>query len=160
MKSAYNFSFKDIDGKDFSLSNFKGKVLLIVNVASECGLTPQYHVLQKLYETYNPQGLEVIGVPSNDFGGQEPATCPIIKDFATTNYQITFTLTDKYVVSGDNPHPFYAWAGEYAGFLGRPKWNFHKYLIGKNGEFIDWFSSVTAPDSEKIKESIQNALAA
>ena len=158
IQSAYDFSFKDIDGNDLPLKKFQNKVLLIVNVASKCGFTPQYQALQKLYETYADKGLEIIAVPANDFGSQEPDSCPIIKDFVAEKYKITFTMTEKYSVTGDNIHPFYQWAGDKAGFLGRPKWNFHKYLIGKNGEFIDWFSSVTAPDDKKIITAITKAL--
>jgi glutathione peroxidase len=157
-QSAHDFSFKDIDGNDLPLKQFQNKVLLIVNVASKCGFTPQYQALQKLYETYADKGLEIIAVPANDFGSQEPDSCPIIKDFVAEKYKITFTMTEKYSVTGDNIHPFYEWAGDKAGFLGRPKWNFHKYLIGKNGEFIDWFSSVTAPDDKKIITEITKAL--
>lgn len=156
--SAYDFSFNDIDGNSLPLKKFENKVLLIVNVASKCGFTPQYKALQKLYETYHAKGLEIIAVPANDFGAQEPDICPIIKDFASDTYHVTFTMTEKYHVTGDNIHPFYQWANDKAGFLGSPKWNFHKYLIGKNGEFIDWFSSVTAPDNAKIITAIEKAL--
>ena len=156
--TAHDFSFKDIDGNTLPLSNFKGKVLLVVNVASECGLTKQYKALQEVYKKFQPNGFEVIAVPSNDFGSQEPASCPIIKDFAQTNYQVTFTMTDKYHVIGDGAHPFYKWANQKAGFLGGPKWNFHKYLINKDGNFVDWFSSVTAPDDNKIETRINELL--
>ena len=156
--NAHDFSFNDIDGNPLGLNKFKNKILLVINVASKCGFTPQYQMLQKLYDTYHDKGFEIIAVPCNDFGSQEPDICPIIKDFATEKYSITFTMTDKYHVIGKNAHPFYLWANDKAGLLGSPKWNFHKYLIGKNGEFIDWFSSITSPDDKKIIRKIEEIL--
>ncbi|NDF11914.1 MAG: glutathione peroxidase [Proteobacteria bacterium] len=156
--NAYPFTFKDIDGKDVSLGKYSGKVLLVVNTASQCGFSSQLSGLQKLYDTYKDKGLVVIGVPSNDFGGQEPNDAKGIKDYAAKEHHVTFPLMAKTEVSGEKAHPFYQWAGGKAGLLGKPLWNFHKYLIGKNGEFITWFSSTTAPEDGDLKEAIEKAL--
>ena len=156
--SAHDFTFTAIDGKAMPLSQFKGKAVLVVNTASECGYTPQYDGLEKLWLDNRDKGLVVVGVPSNDFGGQEPGSAQEIVQFCKLNYGVTFPLADKTVVKGEGAHPFYQWAGEQAGVLGRPKWNFHKYLIGRNGEFIDWFSTQTKPDGPKIKAAVADAL--
>jgi glutathione peroxidase len=157
-KSAHDFTFTAIDGTEMPLVHFKGKVLLVVNTASECGYTPQYEGLEKLWQDKKDKGLVVIGVPSNDFGGQEPGSSEEIVRFCKMNYGVTFPLADKTVVKGAEAHPFYQWAGEKAGMLGRPKWNFHKYLIGRNGEFIDWFSTQTKPEGPKITSAVEAAL--
>ena len=157
--TAYDFTLTGIDGKPMPLSQFKGHPMLIVNTASECGYTPQYEDLEKLWQAYKGKGLIIIGVPSNDFGQQEPGTATEIATFCKVNYGVTFPLADKSVVKGDNAIPFYKWAGEKAGMLGRPKWNFHKYLIGADGQFIDWFSTPTKPMSPKITGAIDKALA-
>lgn len=141
-----------------ALSQFKGKVVMLVNTASECGFTPQYDELEKLYETRKDAGLVIVGVPSNDFGGQEPGNNTEIATFCKNNYGVTFPLADKSVVSGGEAIGVYKWAGTQAGMLGRPKWNFHKYLFGKDGKFIDWFSTPTKPMSEKITAAIDKAL--
>jgi len=156
--SAYDYSFTSIDGAELPLTTYRGKVLLVVNTASECGFTKQYADLQKLYDTYRTRGLVVLGVPSNDFGGQEPASESEIKKFCEVNFDVDFPLTTKNVVSGEGAHPFYQWAGAQAGMLGRPKWNFHKYLIGPDGQFVDWFSSTTNPMSETIIQKIEPLL--
>ncbi len=159
-KNAYDFSFKELaGGADMPLKKFEGKVMLIVNTASKCGFTGQYAGLEKLYKQYEAQGLVVIGVPSNDFGGQEPAGNSEIVEFCKFNYGVSFPMTEKVAVSGDNAHPFYAYAKEKLGFGTAPKWNFHKYLVAKNGEVIDHFNSTTAPDSGKIAEAIEAELA-
>ncbi|WP_342642691.1 glutathione peroxidase [Rhodoligotrophos ferricapiens] len=158
-QSAYDFGFTGIDGAPMPLSRYKGHVLLVVNTASECGLVGQFDGLEALWNSYKDKGLVVIGVPSNDFGGQEPRSREEIADFCKLNYGVTFPLTDKTVVTGEGAHPFFKWAGTKAGMLGRPKWNFHKYLIGANGEFLDWFSSPTSPQSEKVTRAIDAALA-
>lgn len=158
-QTAYDFSFAAIDDSPMPLSEYRGKVLLVVNTASECGFTPQYEGLEKLYQAYKDQGLVILGVPSNDFGGQEPGTNSEIKQFCEMRH-ITFPLTGKQVVSGDEAHPFYQWAGKQAGLAGRPKWNFHKYLIGRDGRFLDYFHSTTKPDSDALKTAIEKALAA
>jgi glutathione peroxidase len=157
-QTLYDFTLVGNDGKPMAMSQFKGKVVLLVNTASECGFTPQYDELEKLWEAKKDQGLVIIGVPSNDFGGQEPGTNQEIATFCKNNYGVTFPLADKSVVSGADVIPVYNWAGEQAGMLGRPKWNFHKYLFGKDGKFIDWFSTATKPMASKITGAIDQAL--
>lgn len=156
--SLHDFTLTDIAGKPMPLAQFKGKAVLLVNTASECGYTPQYEGLEKLWSRYADKGLVVIGVPSNDFGGQEPGKPEEIASFCKLNYGVTFPLADKAVVSGKQALPVYQWAGEKAGMLGRPKWNFHKYLFAKDGRFIDWFSTATEPESSKIVTAIEQAL--
>lgn len=158
--SAYDFTFQKLHDEDMlPLKQFKGQVLLIVNTESHCGFTPQYNDLEKLYTTYKDQGLVVIGVPSNDFGSQEPGTSEEIAKFCEINYGVTFPMTEKEVVSGDNAHPFYKWAKQVLGFGTAPKWNFHKYLVDRHGNLIDYFNSTTSPDSKSIKQAIEKALA-
>ena len=134
--------------------------MLVVNTASQCGFTPQYKALEELYNKFKARGFVVIGVPSNDFGKQEPGTGEEIKCFVRDHYAVSFPMTAKQEVTGENADPFYKWANAEAGFIGRPKWNFHKYLIGKNGEFVDWFSSITSPTSSKVEAAIEKALEA
>jgi glutathione peroxidase len=159
-RTAYDFSFESLAGEPMPLAQYRGKALLIVNTASKCGFTPQYKGLQVLYDKYKSRGLVVIGVPSNDFGQQEPGTAQDIKKFCELNYGVTFPMTAKQVVTGDGAHPFYKWAYEVMGFGSTPKWNFHKYLIDTNGNMVDYFSSMTAPDSEKLTAAIEKALLA
>jgi glutathione peroxidase len=156
--NAYSFSFKSIDGQEMPLSDFKGKVILVVNTASQCGFTSQYAGLEELWDKYKDKGLVVLGVPSNDFGNQEPGSESEIRDFCTKKFDVSFPMTEKYSVKGSEAHPFYKWANEQTSLLGTPKWNFHKYLIGKDGKLIDWFSSVTTPTSEKIISAVEKAL--
>ncbi len=156
-KTAYDFAFTDIDGTDLKLSDLKGKVVMVVNTASECGFTKQYADLQTLYETYQPRGLVIIGVPSNDFGGQEPGTAAEIKKFCETNYKISFPLTEKTVVSGKQAHPFYQWAALQPS-SGVPAWNFHKYIIDREGHLVGSFGSMTNPKSEKITTLLETLL--
>lgn len=156
--SAHSFKFESIDGKDVHLSKFKGKVLMVVNTASKCGFVGQYADLQELYDKYKTDGFEIIAVPSNDFGDQEPGTAAEIADFCETNFQITFPLMNKVSVVGDNAHPFYKWAADQVSYFGKPKWNFHKYLIGKDGRLIDWFSTATNPLSGNITSAIEEEL--
>lgn len=156
--NAHDFSFTAIDGTPLPLSQFKGRVLLVVNTASECGYTPQYEGLEALWQMHKDDGLTVLGVPCNQFGGQEPGTELEIGAFCQKNFGVTFPLTAKCAVKGAEAHPFYVWAGEQAGVLGRPKWNFHKYLIGKDGQFIDWFATATVPTGPKISAAVKKAL--
>lgn len=156
--SAYDFSFLALDGSPLPLADFRGKAILVVNTASECGLTPQYEGLEHLYQTYGKDGLVVIGMPSNDFGEQEPGTPEEIKAFTQEKYNITFPLTRKDHAIGANIHPFFAWASAQAGFLGSPKWNFHKFLISPNGSFVDWFASTTKPESASLIAAIESQL--
>lgn len=154
METAYDFSFTGIDGAPLPLSNFRGKVLLVVNTASRCGFTPQYEGLQKLWMEYRNRGLVVLGVPSNDFGGQEPGSEAQIKEFCTVNFDIDFPMTAKTTVRGDAAHPFYQWAAAQVGPLGVPRWNFHKYLVDADGRLADWFSTTTSPDSRRLRDTV------
>ncbi|CAO3408195.1 glutathione peroxidase [Azospirillum largimobile] len=156
--NAYGFTFQGIDGQPLPLSQFAGKAILVVNTASQCGFTPQYKGLQALWQRYRDRGLVVVGVPSDDFGGQEPGNASQIKDFCEVNYQVDFPMTDKTVVSGDNAHPFYRWASDEMGFLAKPRWNFHKYLVGPDGKLVSWFSTMTDPESDKVREAIEALL--
>ncbi len=157
--SAYDFTFTSIDGKPMPLADFRGKVLLVVNTASFCGFTKQYAGLQALWTKYESKGLVIVGVPSNDFGGQEPKAEGEIKKFCEGAFGITFPLTDKQAVTGTSAHPFYQWAATAAGEGGAPAWNFHKYLIGKDGRLLRSFSSRMSPESEDLTREIDNALA-
>ena len=154
---AYDFEFKNIDGKIVKLSNFKDKLIVVVNVASRCGYTPQYEGLQALWSNYKDKGLIVIGVPTNNFK-QEPGNNKEIKDFCETNFGIDFILTEKTSVIGANAHPFYKWARNNHGISAIPKWNFHKIVIGKNGKVIDTFASFTKPTSKKFISLIEEEI--
>ena len=157
--SAYDYSFKTLQGEEpLPLSKFQGKVLLIVNTASKCGFTKQYEGLQALYDKYKDQGLVILGVPSNDFGKQEPGTSEEIASFCKLNYGVTFPMAAKEDVIGENAHPFYKWAASALGFGTTPKWNFHKYLVDKNGRLVDYFNSNTAPDAANLVEAIEALL--
>jgi glutathione peroxidase len=158
--NAYQFKFVSIDGKEMPLSKYKGKTVLIVNTASQCGFTPQYSALEAVYKKYKKQGLIVLGVPSNDFGGQEPGTNAEIKKFCTGNYDVDFPLTTKYDVKGPDAHPFYQWAATTGGDAAVPKWNFHKLLIDKNGNLIAEFPTKTKPDAPDVTQAIETSLAA
>lgn len=157
--SAHDFSFTAIEGGALPLAQYRGKVVLLVNTASQCGFTPQYADLQEVWERYRERGLVVLGVPSNDFGGQEPGSEAEIKQFCEVNFNVDFPLTTKEHVVGDDAHPFYRWAAESLGFAAKPRWNFHKYLIGPEGELADWFSTTTAPTAPKVTRAIEAQLA-
>ena len=151
--------FKDIKGKETSLKDFKGKVVLIVNTASKCGNTPQYTPLEALYAKYKDKGLVVIGFPCNDFGGQEPGTADEIQEFCKTKYTVTFPLMEKLHVKGAEQHPLYAvLTGEKGAFPGDVKWNFGKFLIGKDGKPIARFEPKTQPDSAEVVAAVEKAL--
>ena len=154
-KLFFELNIKGIDGKELDLNQFKGKTILLVNVASKCGFTKQYTDLQSLYEKYKRQGLVVIGIPSNQFGGQEPGSNKEIKDFCETNFNITFPMTDKINVKGENAHELYVWAKNNYGKSTVPKWNFHKILINKEGKVQDTFNSFVTPLSKKIINEIE-----
>lgn len=157
--SIYGISLKDIDGKSTSLNAYKGKVLLIVNVASKCGYTPQYAGLEALYEKYKDKGFTVLGFPCNQFGGQEPGTNEEIKHFCSSKYQVTFPLFDKIEVNGPHRHPLYALlAGSGSPFPGRITWNFNKFLIGRDGEILNRFDSKVKPDSAELVHAVEKAL--
>lgn len=155
----YKFSVTDINGTQVNLSQYKGKVLLIVNVASECGFTPQYEGLQKLYEEYKSDGFEILAFPCNDFMGQEPGTNEDIKNFCSDNYDVTFELFDKITLSGDTQSELFKM------LTNNPKtgdssiyWNFEKFIIDKNGQIVERFRSVTKPESEDMKVVIEKLL--
>lgn len=157
--SLYDIKLKDIDGKDTTLGAYKGKVLLIVNVASKCGYTKQYTALEAIYQKYKSQGLVVLGFPCNQFNGQEPGTNEEIKQFCSSKYNVTFPLFDKIEVNGGNRHPLYiALAGEKSPTPGDIKWNFNKFLIGKDGKIAKRFDSKVTPDSPEMTAAIEAAL--
>jgi len=157
-KIFFDFEIKDINEKTLALENLKDKTVLLVNVASNCGFTKQYSELQELYDKYSEKGLVVLGVPSNQFGGQEPGSNNEIKDFCETNFNITFPMTAKIDVKGENAHPIYLWAKENHGNSTVPKWNFHKILINKDGKIEDTYSSFTKPMSKKLINKIEEIL--
>jgi glutathione peroxidase len=157
-KIFFDFNIKDINEETFALEKFKNKTVLLVNVASNCGFTKQYAELQELYEKYSEKGLVVLGVPSNQFGAQEPGSNNEIKDFCETNFNITFPMTTKIDVKGDNAHPIYLWAKENYGNAAVPKWNFHKILINRQGKIEDTYSSFTKPMSKKLTSKIEEIL--
>jgi glutathione peroxidase len=159
-KTIYDFKMKDIDGKVLPLEKFKGKVLLVVNVASKCGLTPQYEKLEKLYKENKAAGLVVLGFPANEFGSQEPGTEAEIKQFCTANYGVSFPMFSKIVVKGDGINPLYSWLIESAEPKKDIEWNFAKFLIGRDGKVIKRFGSRIAPDSEEVIGAIKAALEA
>ena len=157
-KTAYDFSFKSIDGKPLPLSTFKGKAVLVVNVASQCGLTPQYSGLEALWKEKGSKGLVVLGVPANDFGAQEPGTEDQIKTFCETRFNVDFPMTAKEHVIGPDAHPLYKWIAGELGEDAAPKWNFHKYLIGKDGTIAGTFGSRTPPDDASMNREIDAVL--
>ena len=158
-KTAHDFSFTSIEGKPLSLKDYAGKAVLVVNTASACGLTPQYKGLQELWDADKDKGLVVLGVPSNDFGAQEPGSEDEVKEFCEVRYGVRFPLTSKNKVIGADAHPFYKWAAELTGEAGTPKWNFHKYLIGRDGTLQGVFGSRTEPKAPEVTAAIDKALA-
>ena len=151
-QSIYDIKINSIDNTPINLSDYKGKKILFVNVASECGFTPQYEDLEKLYKTYKDD-LMIIGIPCNQFGGQEPGSAEEIKSFCQVNYGVTFLITEKVDVKGDNQHPLYKWLTEKelnGSKSSSVKWNFQKYLVDEEGKFIDYWYSITKPMSSKI----------
>ncbi len=156
--NAHKYDFVSIEGDAMPLSGFAGKAILVVNTASFCGYTGQYRGLQALYDKYRDRGLVVLGIPSNDFGSQEPGTATEIKEFCETSYDITFPMTEKQIVRGEDAHPFYKWARDSLGESGTPRWNFHKILIAPNGSAVAGWPSVTKPESDAIISAIESAL--
>jgi glutathione peroxidase len=157
-KTAHGFVFKSIEGEHLPLSSFSGKAVLIVNTASHCGFTRQYDALQDLWQRFQSQGLVVLGVPSDDFGGQEPGTEDEIKTFCEVNFDVDFPLTEKVQVKGTVAHPFYRWAAGKFGMAAKPRWNFHKYLITPDGQLADWFSTPTSPVSARVIKAVEQVL--
>jgi len=157
--SLYDVPLQDIDGHQTSLQRYHGKVLLIVNVASKCGYTPQYSALQSVYQKYKDKGLVVLGFPCNQFGGQEPGTSEQIKQFCSSQYHVTFPLFEKIEVNGPNRHPLYVLlAGDKSPFPGDITWNFNKFLIGRDGKIVKRFDSKIKPDSQQVISAIEAAL--
>ena len=160
-ESIHDIPLKDIDGKDTSLKPYQGKVMLIVNVASKCGFTPQYTALEALYQKYQDRGLVVLGFPCNQFGGQEPGTDAEIKQFCSSKYAVTFPMFDRIEVNGANRHPLYVMlAGKESPVAGDIGWNFTKFLIGRDGKILKRFESKVKPDSPEVIQAIEAALAA
>ncbi|EEF61131.1 glutathione peroxidase [Pedosphaera parvula] len=159
--SLYDIPLKDIDGKDTSLKAYKGKVVLIVNVASRCGFTPQYEGLEATYKKYEEKGFVILGFPCNDFGFQEPGTAEEIKKFCSSKYSVTFPLFEKLHVKGPEQHPLYAaLTGKASPVPGEVKWNFGKFLISKEGKILQRYDSKVKPDSTELTTAIESALAA
>ncbi|HEX3408160.1 MAG TPA: glutathione peroxidase [Caulobacteraceae bacterium] len=158
MSNAHDFSFTSIDGEPLPLASFKGKPVLVVNVASRCGLTPQYEGMEALYRDYRDQGLVVLGVPCNQFAGQEPGAEAEIKEFCQTKFDVDFPMTSKVDVKDDARHPFYAWAEAQLGTPAVPVWNFHKILVGKDGQAVAAFGPRTPPQDAEVVEAVKGAL--
>jgi glutathione peroxidase len=154
--SIYEFNMNSIDGKPAPLADLKGKIVLVVNVASRCGFTPQYTGLQALYEKYKAQGFVVVGIPANNFGGQEPGTNEEIKTFCSSKYNITFPMYSKVSVAGDNKAPLYDYLTGTGG--GEVKWNFTKFLVGRDGKVISRFESKVTPESAELVSAVEKAL--
>ena len=156
----YDVPLKDINGKQTSLKNYEGQVLLVVNVASQCGLTPQYKGLEAVHQKYKEKGFTLLGFPCNDFGSQEPGTNEEIKEFCSTKYKVTFPLFDKLHVKGPEQHPLYAaLTGKEAPFPGDVKWNFGKFLVGRDGKILKRFEPAVKPDAPEVIAAIEAALA-
>ena len=163
MPSIYDFTLKDIDGRDRSLAEFKGQVLLLVNVASKCGFTKQYAGLEKLYQAYKDRGFVVLGFPANNFMGQEPGTEAEIKSFCSLNYGVTFPMFSKISVKGKTIHPLYAYLTDeelHPGSGGAVGWNFNKFLVGRDGKVLAHYGSRTAPEDPELAAAIEAALQA
>lgn len=156
--SAFQFTLPRLDGGTLDLADYAGHPLLIVNTASKCGFTGQYAGLQTIWEEYRGRGLIVIGVPSNDFGRQEPGTDSEIGAFCQKNYGVTFPLSGKLPVSGSDAHPLYRFLADQAGALSRPRWNFYKYIIDPDGRVSDWFSSLTPPVSARLRRALDRQM--
>ena len=157
-KLAYDFNFNDLDGSPLNLTEYKNKVIVVVNVASQCGFTKQYEDMQKVWEKYQVKGFIMLGVPSNDFGQQEPGSNEDIKNFCEAKFGISFPMTEKVSVKGSDAHPFYIWARENHGKSAIPKWNFHKIIIDKNGKIAETFSSITNPSSKKFIKILEKLI--
>lgn len=157
-QTAFDFTLTSLAGAPMPLRGYAGRPLLIVNTASRCGFTPQYAGLQALHMEYHGRGLTVVGVPSNDFGGQEPGTRQEIAGFCTRNYGVDFPMADKAVVKGPAAHPLFRWLGDQGGMLSRPRWNFYKYLVGADGRLAAWFASTTPPGAGRLRRAVEGAL--
>ena len=158
MTTVHDFSAKRIDGADAALAAYRGHPLLIVNVASKCGLTPQYDGLEKLHEAYGPRGLRVLGFPANEFGAQEPGSNDEIQTFCTSNYGVKFDMFSKVVVKGEGIHPLFAFLTRDSKFPGDIRWNFNKFLVDKNGEVVARFEPQVEPTSAEVRQAIEKTL--
>lgn len=158
MINLHDYAFEGIDGQPLPGESLRGKAVLLVNTASECGFTPQYRDLQGLWERYRDRGLVVLGAPSNDFGGQEPGDEDEIRAFCTDNYAVDFPLTRKIAVLGDDAHPLYRGLQDTLGDAGVPKWNFHKYLFAPDGELVEMWGSKTAPLDAEVIDAVESQL--
>ncbi len=158
-KSAHDFTVQSIDYTDMPMAQYEGKAVLLVNTASYCGYTPQYEGLQALWSEYKDKGLVVLGVPANDFGDQEPGNERNIKNFCKVNFQVDFPMTKKMVVKGGEDNaPIYNWLAAELGEESRPRWNFHKYLVGPDGKAVAYFPSKVTPDSTELRAAIDSVL--
>ena len=157
-KTVYSFAMKTVDGKDRPLSEYSGKVLLVVNVASRCGYTPQYKDLQAVYEKYKDRGFRILAFPANNFGAQEPGTDKEIKEFCETNYHVSFDLFSKISVKGEDQHPLYRYLTTGSPFPGEVKWNFQKYLVDRKGKVVGMFPSRVKPTDKEIEQHLEALL--
>lgn len=159
-ETIYEFTMKDIDGKDVKLAKYKGKAIMVVNVASQCGNTPQYKALEALYEKYSKQGFVVLGFPANEFGGQEPGSNAEIKEFCKSNYKVTFPMFSKIVVKGAETHELYRWLVAQSGNNNEVEWNFAKFIVDRHGKVANRFDPRMKPDDKKIVDALETALKA
>ncbi len=157
-KSAFDFEFEALRGGDLSLAKFAGRPMLVVNTASKCGFTPQYQGLVELWKQHRESGLVVLGVPSNDFAGQEPGSAEEITTFCELNYSVDFPMTAKVHVRGPEAHPLFRWLAAEGGFWAKPRWNFYKYLIDRDGRLKTWFGSITTPQSNKLGRAVDKLI--
>jgi len=160
MTTAYDFQLPALDGGEIDFNTYRGKPLLLVNTASKCGFTPQYEGLQHLWSTFRAQDLVVIGIPSNDFGGQEPGSAADIGATCYRNYGVSFPIAAKSHVKGRNAIPLFKWLAEQGGILARPRWNFYKYVIDREGQLSTWFSSIAKPESGRVKSAVNRTILA
>ncbi|MBS1068306.1 MULTISPECIES: glutathione peroxidase [Gluconobacter] len=161
MTCAYDFHLPGLSGETIDLSQFRGRPLLIVNTASKCGFTPQYEGLQHLWSLYGrdyPDGMTVLGVPSNDFGEQEPGSAEEIKTFCHRNYGVSFPMAARAHVKGPDAIPLFKWLGQEGGFLSRPRWNFYKYLVNREGHLVRWFTPLSKPTPGRVEEAVRRIL--
>lgn len=156
--SFYDLTIPALCGQPISMADFKGKAVLIVNTASKCGFTPQYEGLQHLWSKYGQSGLVVIGIPSNDFGQQEPGSASEIQTTCSRNYGVSFPMAAKSRVKGKEATPIFRWLAKEGGMLALPRWNFYKYLVSREGELVKWFTPLTSPDSSRMKVSVMRAV--
>jgi glutathione peroxidase len=157
-KTAYDFDCVDLHGKPLSLNQFKGQPLVIVNTASLCGSSFQYKGLENLWKKHKHEGLVVIGVPTNDFGRQEPGNSAAIASLCSLKFGVTFPLIEKTPITGPEAHPLFKWIAEEGGFFAKPRWNFYKYIIGRNGRLVDWYSTLTTSTSSRFENAVVSAV--